>query len=77
MIGTDRGDSPYSSMTNPRPKGGTPASQPMPNAYDSEASSEATLKSWCVTHCVVGLSTLASMAVLLVQVVPPLMYGFP
>ncbi|MBR1194205.1 hypothetical protein JQ620_25750 [Bradyrhizobium sp. AUGA SZCCT0274] len=49
----------------------------MPNAYDPEANSEATLKSWCLTHCVVGLSTLGSMAVLLVQVVPPLMYGFP
>jgi hypothetical protein len=49
----------------------------MPNAYDPEGNSEATLKSWCLTHCVVGLSTLGSMAVLLVQVVPPLMHGFP
>ena len=54
----------------------------MPNSYDpmsaSEvAASEATLKRSLVTQFVVGISTLASMAVLLVQVVPPLMYGFP
>jgi hypothetical protein len=49
----------------------------MPNSYDAMNPTEATLKETCLSQVVVGLSALASTAVLLVQVLPPLMHGFP
>jgi hypothetical protein len=49
----------------------------MPNSYDAMNLTEATLKQTCLSQVVVGLSALASTAVLLVQVLPPLMHGFP
>lgn len=52
-------------------------SWPMSNSHDATTDSESTLKRICLTQITVGLSTLASMAVLLVQVVPPLMQAFP
>ena len=53
------------------------ASNPMPNSYDAMNPTEATLRQTCLSQVVVGLSALASTAVLLVQVLPPLMHGFP
>jgi hypothetical protein len=41
------------------------------------STTEATLKRTCLSQVIVGLSALASTAVLLVQVLPPLMHGFP
>jgi hypothetical protein len=49
----------------------------MSNSNDAIPDSETSLKRICLTQITVGLSTLASMAVLLVQVVPPLMQAFP
>jgi hypothetical protein len=50
----------------------------MPNSYDAVNMTEATLKRTCLSQVIVGLSSaLASTAVLLVQVLPPLMHGFP
>lgn len=49
----------------------------MPNSYDAMSATEATLKRTCLSQVIVGLSALASTAVLLVQVLPPLMHGFP
>jgi hypothetical protein len=47
------------------------------NSYDAMNPTEATLRQTCLSQVVVGLSALASTAVLLVQVLPPLMHGFP
>lgn len=49
----------------------------MPNLYDAVNVTEGTLKRTCLSQLIVGLSALASTAVLLVQLLPPLMHGFP
>ncbi|MEH2609631.1 hypothetical protein V1293_001920 [Bradyrhizobium sp. AZCC 1693] len=49
----------------------------MPNSYDAMNANDATLKRTCLSQVIVGLSALASTAVLLMQVLPPLMHGFP
>jgi hypothetical protein len=52
-----------------------PNSSDVTNA-DLASRSEATLKRTCVNQVIVSVSALGSMAVLLVQVLPPLMHGF-
>jgi hypothetical protein len=49
----------------------------MPNSYDAVNLTEGTLKRTCLSQLIVGVSALASTAILLMQVFPPLMHGFP
>jgi hypothetical protein len=49
----------------------------MSNSYDATTDSESSLRRICLSQITVGLSTLASMTVLLVQVVPPLLHALP
>ncbi|WJR75500.1 hypothetical protein [Bradyrhizobium sp. NP1] len=49
----------------------------MPKTYDATKIAEAGLVRTCVSQALVGLSALTSTAVLLVQVLPPLLKSFP
>ena len=49
----------------------------MGSSFHLLADPQATLKRNCVTQMIVSLSALVSTAVLLMQVVPPLLIGFP
>jgi hypothetical protein len=49
----------------------------MPYLHESIIDREAALKRLCFSQILVGLSALASTAVLLVQLVPPLFSGSP
>lgn len=48
----------------------------MPYLDERLIDSEGSLKRTCFSQVIVGLSALASTAILLIQVVPPLMNGF-